>query len=609
MIFGLGGWQCGYFHWMSETPCLVVTYPPGCRCFGTYLAPYHTLKSPRCPTRQFARSTISTLNDMSSTLPSTESQERSSAIRCLFPSTDSSQESQVPEDSQSEIENNAESQSSAAATVNVVEPISPDQQDGPSTCTPDVSPIVPSDETVTTDPAAYTPEEHPPADDEDDSVLDTSCSQAIEETDDANDPDVMEHDEFKELIVRQSVQRRIVRNSARPTLWRHQRRPMASLCAFDAVDDGVCIVATGVLWSIDGRMYEIVLVCTLGWVDPKCKKSHQVGFNQPIYVLLRDAGMQGQEIKFVQLHRCLAAVIFREGRPHSEVNFQDIGNAKKLVNIFIRDNARAFEAWGKINYLYTRNEIVQRQKEEAEVARRLQEKRDEVERKRQARLEREAKKREIATLKRQERQARIAAEKARNKTAKAEMARRKREIESAVRVVTSKACRKLEDTLQNQFAKAIETSRAELEADLGHRLAQIEEAVESNLVHRETFAKHQSNVDKRLKKLLSKVKKLGEDAEKVAACVGDENDNAPSAPKKRLKRTGSSWPRQEAMQALSVANYPCTTIMSPDMRMAARRLPMSPHPAVWRTAGMHPMSHGGHPQYMNSIFGQSEYTH
>ena len=226
----------------------------------------------------------SSINDMSSmSVPTSESEERSAAIRCLFPS-DSSQESansQVPEESQSQIEND-ESQFAAqvAKKVTVVDPISPQQDVDPSTCTPehsltpedsDVSPLSPNEKTASPDPAAYTPE-HSPASDGSESNLDTSCSQAIEEMDDNNDPNVMDHYEFKELIVSKSEQRRIVRNSARPTLWRHQRRPMTSLCAFDAVDDGVCIAMTGVLWSIDARMYEIVLVCTLGWADPKKRK-------------------------------------------------------------------------------------------------------------------------------------------------------------------------------------------------------------------------------------------------------------------------------------------------------------------------------------------------
>ena len=128
--------------------------------------------------------------------------------------------------------------------------------------------------------------------------------------------------------------------------------------------------------------------------------------------------------------------------------------------------------------------------------------------KRQSKLEREARKRELAALKRQDHQARVVAEKARNKTVRVERERRKREISSVVRVVTTKTCKKLESKLHEQFAEVIETSRSEIEDDLGHRLVQLEKAVESNLIHRETFSNHQSYVDKGLKKLLNKGKDL-----------------------------------------------------------------------------------------------------
>ena len=536
----------------------------------------------------------------------TESEERSSAIRCLFPS-DSSQDSadgEVADDSQI---SNTGSQSAKKAPVTVVEPISPDVH--PSDDSEQTIDYELLKQTTTADPAVNSPEQSPSSEDGD-SVLDTSAgSQAIEEMDDSQDRNVMEHDEFKELIVSRAEQRRIVRNSARPTLWRHQRRPMASLCLFDAVDDGVCLAMTGLLWSIDNKMYEIVLVCTLGWTAPRKKKSIRIGINQPIYVLIRDAIKQGSIVKFEQLLRCLASVLFREGRPHSDVHFQDIASAKKIVTTFVENNRRNYDAWAGIRYLHTRHEIEQRRKEEAEEAARLQEKRDEAERKRQARLEREEKKRELAELKRQERQARIAAEKARNKTEKAVKERRKREISSVVRVVVTKACKKLEAELHEQFAKAIETSRAEIEADLGHRLSQVEEAVETNMVHRETFDNHKSHVDKRLKKLLGKVKKLGEDAEKIS-CGDGEND---VAPRKRVKKARAGWRRPEALQTLS--NYSpaaaSMAMMSPEITLPASALHMAArgmHPDVWGSQRLHPMTHAaGHTPYVSSIFGQRAY--
>ena len=431
--------------------------------------------------------------------------------------------------------------------------------------------------------------------------------------DNDHDANVMEHDEFKELICGKAEQRRIVRNTSRPTLWRHQRRPHASLCMFDAVDNGIYIAMTGVLWSIDARMYEVVLVCTLGWSQPQNKKSHQLGFSQPIYVLLRDACMQGNEIKFCQLHRCLASVLFREGRPQSEVNFQDIGQAKKLVEAFTDKNQRDYESWEGIHYLYTRSEIEQRRKEQQEVARRLEEKAAAAQRKREAKEERQRKKRELHVLRKKERETRIAAEKAARKTAKAQNAKRKREIASVVRVIVAEACKNLNDELQAEFAKAIETSRAEVEGDLGHRISQVEEAVESNLVHREAFSKYRTRVDKRFNKVNRKVKRVAEEGENVVTRAVDENDDPCLSPQKRVKKINRR--RSTALcpsQPVSASNFP-STMMSPQMVMTADRLRMTPRPVnsdVWGAPHVQTMFHNNvydNHRCMSSIFGQRNY--
>ena len=425
--------------------------------------------------------------------PSAESQERSATIRCLFPDTESSQESQESQSSENQSQND-ESQStpelhegSAAAEseIQVVEPMSPEQDS----------------ETINPDPAAYTPEHGPTTEDSetplehDSASADpnpaactperspaTDGSQAIEVLDSNHNADMMEHDEYKELICHKTEQRRIVRNTSRPTLWRHQRRPLASVCMFDAVDNGVCIAMTGVMWSVDARMYEVVFVCTLGWSDPQNKKSHHVGFSQPIYVILRDACLKGIEIKFCHLLRCLASVLFREGRPKSEISFKDVGRAKKLVDAFAEKNERNYDAWQKISYLYTRSEIEAQRQEEQEVQRRREEKAAAARRKRAAKEEKQRKKRELQALQKKEREARVAADKAAKKIARAQQAKRKREVQSIVRVIVQEAIKNLNDELQEEFANAIETSRAEVDGDLGHRISQVEEAVENNLV-------------------------------------------------------------------------------------------------------------------------------
>ena len=563
--------------------------------------------------------------------PSAESQERSAAIRCLFPDTESSQESQESQSQNDESQSTPELDGRSAAAesaIHVVEPMSPEQDSEKETINPDPAAYTPEHGPTTEDsetplehdsasadpdPAACTPERSPA----------TDGSQAIEMLDSNHNADMMEHDEYKELICHKTEQRRIVRNTSRPTLWRHQRRPLASVCMFDAVDNGVCIAMTGVMWSVDARMYEVVLVCTLGWSDPLNKKSHHVGFSQPIYVILRDACLKGMDIKFCHLLRCLASVLFREGRPKSEISFKDVGRAKKLVDAFAEKNGRNYDAWQKISYLYTRSEIEARRLEEEEVQRRREEKAAAARRKREDKQEKQRKKREIQALQKKEREARVAAEKAARKTARAQAAKRKREIQSIVRVIVQEACKNLNEELQEQFANAIETSRAEVDGDLGHRISQVEEAVENNLVHQETFSKYRASVDKRFNKLAKKLKKVMviADGEHVAARAvpEDENDVPCLPPQKRVKKT-KVWRQSTALcpiQPVSESDFPsASSVMSPQMIMPAARMRMgTPRPVnseVWGAPRIHTMFqdnvYDNNHQYMSSIFGQRHYT-
>ena len=136
------------------------------------------------------------------------------------------------------------------------------------------------------------------------------------------------------------------------------------MCVFDTVDNGVCLIQTGLIWSIDGVLYEIIIISSLGWmVEQKAWRSHQVSFsNNPIYVVIRDAVLQGQEIYFHQLHKLVAATVFREGRPTSVVSFENITKAKQLANHFVDKNQRDYQAWVDITYQKTTKELVAQKK-------------------------------------------------------------------------------------------------------------------------------------------------------------------------------------------------------------------------------------------------------
>ena len=339
----------------------------------------------------------------------------------------------------------------------------------------------------------------------------TTGSQANDIGDVSCDPDTMEHDEYKTLVAKQSgPSRRVVRNSMEPTLWRHQRHPKASLCLFDAVDDGIRIAQSGLLWSIDGKMFEIVFVSSLGWMQQRAERSrsHRVTYSDnPIYVVIREASLQGSSIHFRQLRKLVASTLFREGRASSVVDFGNITKAKKLAADFVEKNQRNYSAWVGIKYMRTNKELREQEEEERERERLLQEQEAARAKRAQEREEKVQRKRELRELKRQEELAKRAAVVAARKTAKAEKQKRDRKFKQQVKVAVLQVVDKLEQELHAKLLECVKKSRAEIEADLGHRLAQCEESLENGLVTKASFEKFKAAVDKRFKGIKKKNEK------------------------------------------------------------------------------------------------------
>lgn len=352
---------------------------------------------------------------------------------------------------------------------------------------------------------ATSPEDHPVP--QEPASASTAGSEARDVGDVSCDNDTMEHDEYKELVVAKSESRRIVRHSSRPTLWRHQRRPKASICLFDAVDDGVCLVQTGLIWSIDSSLYEVVFVSSLGWVEQRARRSHQVTFNNnPIYVIVRDAALQGQQIQFTQLHKLIAATLFRDGRAISEVNFGDITKAKGLAEDFVTKHEREYSAWVEIPYLHTRKEIQALKKEEEEKKKIMREKEQARAKRAQEKQEAMRKLQDLRELRKKEEEAKRAAAAAARKIARAESKRRSRQIAKQVKVEVLKVFQNLENNMQSELEERVDSSRAEIEADLGNRIAQVEDAVENLLVPKSSLEKVKTALavlDKKLKSAMT----------------------------------------------------------------------------------------------------------
>ena len=305
--------------------------------------------------------------------------------------------------------------STVPSSVSAVTPPSTSVVTPPSTSavTPAVSP---AERTIVTDTPNMSPN------------VDSSSSQAHSIDDVSDDHDDMEHDEYLAHTVSKSDTRRIVRGTCNPVIWRHQRRPKTSICVFDAVDDGVCLAQTGLLWSLDDKLYEVVLVASLGWTEQRNTRSHNVNYSNPLYIILRSATLQGKAIKFSQLKRVVASTLFREGTPHHSVHFPAISCAVNLTKAFVEKHQRSLDKWSGINYLKTESQKL-KQRLEAEKVKRMKE--AELARKLKQRQQREEnlrKKRQLIELKRAEQQTRKQIEIAARRTVKAEQQKRARQI-------------------------------------------------------------------------------------------------------------------------------------------------------------------------------------
>lgn len=453
--------------------------------------------------------------------------------------------------------------------------------------------------------------------------------------------DTMEHDEYRELVCSKAESRRIVRHSARPTIWRHHRRPKASICVYDALDNGVCLIQTGLIWSVDGVLYEVVLVSSLGWVEQKARRSHQVSFtNNPIYVVIRAAALQGTEIYFHQLRKLVAATVFREGRPSSVVSFEQITQAKQLAKQFVDKHQRAYQKWVDITYLRTSKEL-QALKEEAEKQARMQIEKEEAEMLRQQEKEEAMRKKlELAELKRKEVEAKRAAAAAAREIAKAEDNKRTRTIKREVKAAVLNTVNKMEGNLQAMLVGQIDTLRAEMEADMGHRIAQCEDAVENLLVTKSSLTKVKATMLKDIKTTMKDIKtKMLKDIKIMMdkrvknmmtkkKSKPDNSSNAenvePAPPAKRAKPSDAHVPLSmmslppEQKAAVSVTN---DFAMCPTMS-GRRTLRMTPHPSAvprswWIRNDMSPSQEAivihrqhalGTPRYMSPVFGQRNYS-
>ena len=385
-------------------------------------------------------------------------------------------------------------------------------------------------------------------------VTDTSDVTPI--VDASANSDVMDHEEYLAHKVSGNELRRLVRGTSKPTLWRHQRRPMTSICVFDAVDNGVALAKTGLVWYLDGKPYQIVLVASLGWAEQRNRRSSAINYSNPIYVILRRATLQGRAIKFNQLTKIVASALFREGTPEESVHVPTIHYAEKQVKLFVKENQRRLEEWANITYLRTQiqklNERLEAEKmqrrRDAEMARKLA--------KKQQREEIFLKKQQLAAAKRAEQQAKRQAQITARKIAKAEQQKRARNIRAQVKAAVLTCCKNLEDDLEKTLTQSLSDVRSEIETDMAHAIADVREKfknavaevrnevrargglvddcgvrlteIEANMdTLKQSWEKYKSSSNKKFREIQKQVRKLKQQ---------DENDSEAPPPRKRVKQ-------------------------------------------------------------------------
>lgn len=201
--------------------------------------------------------------------------------------------------------------------------------------------------TLPREPTPYDPENVAPAHDTSPTASVSSSSQAKEVTDVTSEKNELEHDEYFEIVLKDVNKRKMVRPiTRRPRLWEHHSRTLPALLVFDAIDDGVRLATAGILWIINDRSYEIVLIASLGWKSRKGNnRSHQVRASGPIYAFVREADRVGTPVDFSHINKVHIHSLFTKGEPVSQVNLIDVKQARTIRDVFISDNQRACQSW------------------------------------------------------------------------------------------------------------------------------------------------------------------------------------------------------------------------------------------------------------------------
>ena len=147
--------------------------------------------------------------------------------------------------------------------------------------------------------------------------------------------DVVEHDHYTATVTSRckTNDHRLLRGTHDPQCWRHKRRPMGSLCLYDAADDGVRIVKTGIKWCLDTLIFTVMMLVSLHWSP----NSDAV----PISIMIRHEKHDGQPVQWCHLFKIGIVRFFREATPLVTVHMKLVKTEERLVKQFLIKNVNS----------------------------------------------------------------------------------------------------------------------------------------------------------------------------------------------------------------------------------------------------------------------------
>ena len=125
--------------------------------------------------------------------------------------------------------------------------------------------------------------------------------------------------------------------------------PRPALCRLHAVDDGVSLAATGVLWAVGATDWTIILCASLGWQKKKHSRSHKVVAKGPTFVYMRRAELAGTPVQFCHMKKIHVQTLFREGHVHASVNQSMVAREIALCHSFLQENDDEIQHWMNID--------------------------------------------------------------------------------------------------------------------------------------------------------------------------------------------------------------------------------------------------------------------